>query len=115
MTEISGDLREEFAATASEEVPQPSPVFFRGIADRVNAQQQHQAFGLFSLGEVFFRRLAFASLMLLAGLGSYLVTQESSYAGANAVSVIAEHDPTVAHGPEQDRDQLLVNMVSYRP
>lgn len=89
-----------------------------GFAYRVTAQiagrQERQAWGLFSLGNTFFRRLAFASLMLLAGLGSYLVTRESSFGGEDAASIIAQHDTADPHDQGSDRNQMLVTLATYR-
>lgn len=125
--EICADCRAEVAAITEvssaihvfqpdvETVPVASPAFYSRVASRINDTQQRQAWGLFSLGEVFFRRVAFASLMLLAALGSYLVTQESSYSGQNAAEIIAQHDTSSpAHGEGQDRDYMLVTLASYQ-
>jgi len=61
----------------------------------------------------FFRRVAFASLLLLAGLGSFLVTRESSFSGADAASIMAQHDPVADHSESSDRDRMLVTLATY--
>lgn len=95
-------------------VPEVSQAFYSRVADRINQKQQQEAWGLFSLGELFFRRVAFASLMLLAALGSYLVTRETSYTGENATAIIAQHDTSPeTHQEGQERDYMLVTLASY--
>ena len=72
MSEISVCLRE---LKADEAVPEPSLGFYNRVANRIVEDQRKEAWGLFSPGAAFFRRVAFASLLILAGLGSFLVTR----------------------------------------
>jgi hypothetical protein len=116
MDDLSSLLRElrlnpEDAATA---VPQPSLGFYNRVRYRIVEKQQKEAWGLFSPGAAFFRRVAFASLLLLAGLGSFLVTRESSFSGTDAASIMAQHDPVAAHSESSDRDRMLVTLATYR-
>ncbi len=78
-------------------------------SSRINAKRRG---GLFAPGAVFFRRIAFASLLLLAGLGSFLVSRESSFSGADAAALMAQHDPVADHS-DADRDRLLVTLADY--
>jgi anti-sigma factor RsiW len=94
--------------------PQPSLGFYNRVRYRIVEQQQKEAWGLFSPGAAFFRRVAFASLLLLAGLGSFLVTRESSFSGMDAASIMAQHDPVAAHSESSDRDRMLVTLATYR-
>jgi len=68
---------------------------------------------LFRLNFVFGRRLAFASLVILAVLGSYLVTRESEYtSGPSPETVMAEQNsPTFDSGTAHDN--MLVTMTAY--
>jgi hypothetical protein len=93
---------------------QPPPGFYNRLAGRIIADQQREAWGFFSPGVVFFRRVAFASLLLLACLGSYLVTREASETGTDAVTIMAQHDAFRAHPESADRDGLLVTLANYR-
>jgi len=121
MDDLSSLLRElrlnpenapgENAATA---VPQPSLGFYNRVRYRIVEKQQKEAWGLFSPGAAFFRRVAFASLLLLAGLGSFLVTRESSFSGTDAASIMAQHDPVADHSESSDRDRMLVTLATYR-
>lgn len=107
---------------APEAAPQPSLGFYNRVTNRIVEDQRREAWGLFSPGAAFFRRVAFASLLLLAGLGSFLVTRESSYiapapgnisAPVNA-TVIMQHDLSDGHAPSADRDRMFVTLATYR-
>ena len=95
--------------------PQPSPGFYNRVADQIVRKQQREAWGLFSPGAAFFRRVAFASLLLLAGLGSFLVTRESSHVNAtDPASIMAQHDGLEDHAPSADRDRMFITLATYR-
>jgi hypothetical protein len=96
-------------------LPQPSLGFYSRVRYRIMEKQQKEAWGLFSPGAAFFRRVAFASLLLLAGLGSFLVTRESSFSGTDAAAIMAQHDsnPVAAHSEASDRDRMLVTLATY--
>lgn len=102
------------SADESETALQPSLGFYNRLASRIVEQERSQAWGLFSPGVVFFRRVAFASLLLLAGLGSFLVTREASEGGADAAAIMAQHDISSVHAESADRDRLLVTLANYR-
>jgi len=131
MEDVSMMLRElrfdpEFAAEndglfqsnyTSQVVAQPSLGFYNRVRSQIVEDQQKEAWGLFSPGAAFFRRIAFASLLLLAGLGSFLVTRESSLnsgGGTDAAAIMAQHDPTATHSEKSDRDRMLVTLATYR-
>jgi anti-sigma factor RsiW len=111
LSEISVCLRE---LKVDEAVPEPSLGFYNRVANRIVEDQRKEAWGLFSPGAAFFRRVAFASLLILAGLGSFLVTREAPEGGSDAAAIIAAHDPTAAHSESADRDRLLVTLADYR-
>lgn len=91
---------------------QPALGFYNGVRCRIIENQRQEAWGLFAPGAVFFRRIAFASLLLLAGLGSFLVSRESSFSGADAATIMAQHDPIADHS-DSDRDRLLVTLAAF--
>ena len=103
--------------------PLPSELFFSKVSNRINEQQKRSIWNLFSMSELVVRRVAFASLMLLAGLGSYLVTQETSYTGVDAAAIMAQHIdmdkdwaneiPPSANAPVH-RDYMLLQLVDYQ-
>src|SRR5512142_823133 len=66
------DVSQLFGPLRSEEVFEPSPGFFAGVMERVRERSAVPSFAsLFSVDMAFGRRLAFASLLTLAILGSY--------------------------------------------
>jgi len=101
----------EYTAQA---LPQPSLGFYNHVRYRILEKQQKEAWGLFSPEAAFFRRIAFASLLLLAGLGSFLVTRESSFSGMDAAAIMAQHDPAAVHSEASDRDRMLVTLATWR-
>jgi hypothetical protein len=120
MDELSALLRELRPAVAGEPgidgrdaAPQPSPYFYNRLTWNIVENQQRQAWGLFSPGTAFFRRVAFASLLLLAGLGSFLVSREASFSGTDAAAIMAQHDPVASHSESSDRDRMLVTLATW--
>lgn len=91
---------------------QPSLGFYNRVRYRILDDRRREAWGLFAPGAVFFRRIAFAALLLLAGLGSFLVSRESAFSGPDAATIMAQHDPVAAHS-DADRDRLLVTLADY--
>jgi hypothetical protein len=98
---------------AAEAIPQPSLGFYNRVRDRILEKPRKEAWGLFAPGTAFFRRVAFASLLLLAGLGSFLVTRESSFSGMDAAAIMAQHDPAAVHSEASDRDRMLVTLATW--
>jgi hypothetical protein len=117
MDDLALLLRELRPADPTEDLfaagPQPSADFYNKVTWQIVEKERKEAWGLFSPGAVFFRRIAFASLLLLAGLGSFLVTRETSFGGTDAAAVMAQHDPVVAHSESADRDRMLVTLATY--
>lgn len=112
MAEISVCLRE--LKPPGDAVPEAPLGFYNRVASRIVEDQRKEAWGLFSPGAAFFRRIAFASLLVLAGLGSFLITRDAPDTGTDAAALIAAHDPTAAHSESADRDRLLVTLANYR-
>jgi hypothetical protein len=120
MENIAEALRSAFDGTLRHPDPetdnalQPPLGFYNRVAGRIIREERSEAWGLFSPGVAFFRRIAFASLLLLAGLGTFLVTSETADAGADPASIIAQHDVSSVHSESSDRDRLLVTLATYR-
>jgi anti-sigma factor RsiW len=108
MQELSGVLR---VIRAPEEDFVPSPGFYARVAQRVEAQRPRSMWGLFRLDPAFGRRVAFASLMTLAVLGSYLITHETEYSTgpSNPAAIMAQE----ATG--ENPDTMLATLASYQP
>jgi hypothetical protein len=120
MENIAEALRSAFDGTLrnpaleTDDAIQPPLGFYNRVARRIIREQRSEAWGLFSPGVAFFRRIAFASLLLLAGLGTFLVTKETSDGGADAAYIMAQHDTSGVHSESSDRDRLLVTLATYR-
>jgi anti-sigma factor RsiW len=114
MGEISGYLREFRANEGS--VPEPSLGFYTRVENRIVDSQRKEAWGLFSPGAAFFRRIAFASLLALAAIGGLLIDRESTQQadGQDSVAIFASHEPSTQHTESSDRNQLLVTLANYQ-
>jgi len=108
------EMRQLFSSLRAEEEVSPSAGFYVRVLEQAGARQQAPGFsGLFDLDFAFGRRLVFASLLLLAVLGSYLVSRETDYSsGPSAEAVMAQDtsSPTTT-----DRDHMLLTLTSYEP
>ena len=107
---VSGLLAE----LRSDAPPEPSPFFYTRVAANIVDHQNTNHWGLLAPGAAFFRRIAFASLLVLAGLGSYLAMREGDVSGTDAAAIMAQHDVTADHAASTDRDLMLVTLASYR-
>jgi len=92
---------------------EPPLGFYNRLTHTIVAEQKSQAWGFFSPGVPFFRRVAFASLLLLAGLGSYLVTRETGDNGPDPAAIMAQHDHSASQPESLDRERLLVTLATY--
>lgn len=71
-----------------------------------------------TMGILFFRRVAFASLLVLATLGGYLVSTDSEFSAGVTPELImaAERDaPASEYGRNQDRELLMVTISTFNP
>jgi len=108
------DVSQLFVSFRSDEALPASPGFFAGVLQRVEAVGPAPSFaGLFALDFVFGRRLVFASLMMLAVMGSYLISREAQYpTGPSPEAVMAQQDsPAFDSAPGQDN--TLVTLTAY--
>jgi anti-sigma factor RsiW len=111
--ELSGMLH----ALREPEPVQPDPGFYFRVTQTIESQQQPSLWSIFSLDAVFGRRVAFASLMTLAIVGSFLVSSESGFENPNVngpEAAMASHDVSIPHESSVDRDRMLVALASYR-
>jgi len=114
MREMSG----LFASLRSPDPPAPSPGFYARVT-RFIEQEQPQSFWDAFLEPVFGKRLAFASLLVLATLGTVLMYRETEeYAGGPSPEMIlaVERDAPAmqAARPLLDRDQMLFTLASHK-
>jgi hypothetical protein len=108
------DVSQQFVSFRPEEEVVPTASFFAGVMQQIEAQRPAPSFAsLFALDFVFGRRLAFASLMMLAVLGTYLVTREVEYPASpapEAVMAQQQASPTFDSAPA---DSMLVTLTAY--
>jgi anti-sigma factor RsiW len=114
--EVQGisEISECFASLRADELVAPSPGFLAGIAQQLERRAIQPTFAsLFSWRFAFGRRLAFASLLMLAILGSYLWVGESVYpAGPTPEAVMAQQNsPAFDSAPAEDN--MLVTLTAY--
>ena len=111
------EMSDLFSTLRSPEPLLPAPGFYARVSQRIE-QQTPESFWAFFLEPVFGKRLALASLLLLAMLGTVLMTRETEeYAvGPSPEMILAvEHDaPLVESGPAMDRDQMLFTLASHK-
>ena len=100
-----------FAELRSPEAVEASPYFYTRVASGIVEHESTNYWGLLAPGAAFFRRVAFASLLVLAGLGSYLVMREGDISGTDAVTIMAQHDVTADHAASADRDLMLMTLA----
>ena len=93
----------------------PSLGFYAKVSRTIEAEQRSPLWGVFAPDLQFFRKVAFASLMLLAVLGSYLVSRESDLADPQAAvqATLTEHNSSVPHESPADRQHILVTLAAF--
>ena len=103
-----------FASLRQDEAFSPSPGFYAGVMERVDARQSAPTFAsLFTLDFAFGRRLVFASLLTLAVLGSYLVSRESSYSPDLSPEAVMAQQDSPAFDSAPAGESMLVTLTTY--
>jgi len=108
MREMSG----MFSALRSPDAPQPAPGFYARVTTLIE-KQQPAPFWAVALEPLFGKRLALASLLALAALGTIVVSremQEFAFGPTPEMILAAENDSA----PLLDQDQMLYTLVSHR-
>ncbi|MBI1786265.1 MAG: zf-HC2 domain-containing protein [Acidobacteria bacterium] len=110
MREMSGWLQ----SLRGEQAPEPASGFYARVSRRIAAVEEESSRSIWAalLEPAFARRVAFASLLLLASLGSFLVSRESDYSqGPTPELVLAVENE--APSSLDSRDHMLATLVSY--
>ena len=111
------EMSDLFASLRSPDPPAPAPGFYARVSNLIEKQQPDSFWALF-FEPVFGRRLALASLLLLATLGTVLMSRETEEyaAGPSPEMILAvERDaPMIEAGPAMDRDQMLFTLASHK-
>jgi anti-sigma factor RsiW len=107
------DVSDLFVAFRSEEVLESSPFFFASVMRQVSQQPQEKpsVTSLLSFDFTFGRRLVFASLVVLALMGSFLMSRESAVPNEpSPVSIMAqENSPEFDSAPAHN---MLVTLTA---
>ncbi len=119
MEELSGYVRA--LSAVAETAPLPRPGFYLQVVERIEERNRNPFLALFAPSPAFFRRIAFASLLVLVGLGSFLVTREDAAGDKDALAVISQlpvdqpEAAPVANATAEGggHDRLLATLVNY--
>jgi predicted anti-sigma-YlaC factor YlaD len=116
--EAMKEMSSLFLSMRSPEPFVPAPGFYARVSNLIEQQQPPQSLWSLFLEPVFGRRLALASLLVLATLGTVLMNRETEeYAvGPSPEMILAvEHDAApLDAGPSMDRDQMLITLASHK-
>ena len=105
------DLSGAFSALRVPEALAPLDGFYTRVARRIDAGRPRSLWSFVWLEPAFGKRVAFASLMTLAILGSYLISRETEYsAGPPRPEVIMAQQ-----APTDNPDTILATLASYEP
>ena len=107
MQELSGAL---LALRAVEPVA-PALGFYAKVARQVEVQRPRAPWSFVWLDPAFGKRVALASLMTLAVLGSYLITRETEYSAGPAKPEVI----MAQQAPADNSDTILATLASYEP
>src|SRR5262245_54607483 len=104
------------SALKAEEHVAPLPGFYARVMRQVGDRRPVPTFSsLFALDLAFGRRLAFACLLTLAVLGSYLVTRETAEPALMSPEVIMAQQDAPAFDAAQAHEAMLATLTSYEP
>jgi len=99
-----------------EEPVTPEPGFYARVMQQVGDRKPIPTFAdLFSLDFAFARRVAFACLLTLAVLGSYLVTRESGEPAALSPEVVMAQQDAPSFDSNQAHEAMLATLTHYEP
>jgi anti-sigma factor RsiW len=120
--EVAGlrDISKLFVCLQPDLLPEatlePAPGFHARVIQQIGERKAVPAFaGFFALDLAFGRRLAFASLLTFAILGSYLVMREGEYpTGLSPETVMAQQN-SPAFLSASAQDNMLVTLTTYEP
>jgi len=104
-----------FEPLRSTETIEPMPGFYTRVMEQIGVRQVSSIWSWLSWNSAFGRRLAFASLLTLAVLGSYVISSETKYSvGPTSPETVMAVDQSPVVQPN-DRDMMLVTLTSFEP
>ncbi len=108
-----------FGVLRSGEAPEPVPGFYARVMERVEEQSPARGAGRPSLANLFAfdlaigRRLAFASLLTLAILGTFLVSRETGYNPTLSPASIMAQQESPSFDSAPGHDAMLLTLTTY--
>ena len=108
------EVSQWFGSLRTDEPVIPAPGFYARVMAQAGEQRALPALtNLFGLDMAFGRRLVFACLLMLAVLGSFLVSRETEFpAGPSPETIMAQQEsPAFDSAPAQDN--MLVTLTAY--
>jgi len=111
--ETMREMSQLFSTLRSPDPPLPSPGFYAGVSALIEKQAPQSIWDAI-LEPVFGRRLALACLLLMAMLGTVLMSRETEYAVGPSPEMILAVE-RAAPAPLMDRDQMLFTLASHKP
>jgi len=100
--------------TQSTDVGDPSPGFYAGVMRQLGERRAApSSAGFFATDFAFGRRVAFASLLTLAILGSYLVTREIEMPGGPSPEAVMAQQNAPSFDSGHAHDNMLVTLTAY--
>jgi anti-sigma factor RsiW len=110
MQDLSGML----VSLRADEVVEPAPGFYTRVVEQVGRSKPAPWFaGLLGFDMAFGRRLVFASLLLMAVMGSYLVTHEAGLQVGPSPEAILAQQNAPAFETARAEDNMLVTLTAY--
>lgn len=93
---------------------EPAPGFYARVMECVGERRPAPSLAdVFAWNLAIGRRLAFACLLTLAVLGSYLIWRETGYAAGLSPSAIMAQQDLPSFGSAPGRDAMLVTLTAY--
>jgi anti-sigma factor RsiW len=104
-----------FVSFRPEEDFEVAPGLYARVMEQVGAQKAAAPSfaSLFALNFAFGRRLVFSSLLMLAILGSYLISRESAYSGGPSPEAVMAQQESPAFESAPAQDNMLVTLTTY--
>jgi anti-sigma factor RsiW len=108
------ELSECFTSFRPEQTLYPSPGFYAGVLEQVGRQTARPTFSSFLSWEFAFgRRMAFASLAMLAILASYLWMRETAFQPAPTPEAVMAQQESPSFDSAPAQDNMLVTLTAY--
>jgi anti-sigma factor RsiW len=108
------ELLRELRAPAEVE---PTAGFYARVVQRIEERARESAWGAF-IDSAFGKRLAYASLTIAVGLGTYVITAELQDGHLGGPRIVAQQfsgGAVVTGDPTERRNAVLVDFAAYRP